>query len=108
MTDANNIDDWEYSPQFYDDSQLEKKISLEDFIFDEDIPDTNINTVKDDLLTRTVKDVKSIRQLYNCGKTIANISEELNLDPEYVHNIMVTLSSLSEDDTDMAVARLLI
>jgi hypothetical protein len=107
MAEQFAIDDWEFGNDFYQEKET-KTLSLEDFVNDEapDAAKINAGEATNPGFAKTVQDVAAVRKLYNSGQTITDVSSLLGLEPEYVRIIMITLNSISEDDTDEAVAHL--
>lgn len=103
-----SIDDWEFGSDFYQEAQTDKPLSLDDFIIKEEAPASSSITTNNtnEGFRKIAADVAQVRALFNTGRTIEDISLTLSLDPEYVRIIMITLNSISEDDSDEAVAHL--
>ena len=56
------------------------------------------NSITDPKLKKAVSDIKNIFDLYQKGKSIPDISSELDFPPTYVYDILLCAQSLAEED----------
>ncbi len=97
--------DWEFDEAFYNDSlKNSKELSLEDFIGTES-ENSDSFPVMNEELARVVEDIKRIKALSLSGKNSKQIAKELNLEAEYIENILVTATV---EDSDEAIAHLIL
>jgi negative regulator of genetic competence, sporulation and motility len=110
----NSLDDtldWEYMSDFY--NEEEKKVrSFEDIVKEceensHTLEDATDKTVNNDNLLKVINDVKNVRELSKDGKIINEIAILLGLEEDYVRDILITINSSPEDDSDAAIAYLL-
>lgn len=107
-----NLDDtldWEYSSNFYNNNGPEKKLKLEDFMVDDQEPNSdNLDSITEDsdTLKNIIKDVKAVREYMETGKTVVEIAQAMNKDEDYINLIAISLCSSTEDSGDIAVAHL--
>lgn len=104
--------DWELSEAYYSQDAAQKELSLEDFI-DDDSADLNAESglcgtsAENDRLQRVAADVTRILALSSQGRTAAEIAQELEVEQQYVSDIMVCIQAFPEDNP-LAVARLIV
>ncbi|NNJ32285.1 helix-turn-helix domain-containing protein [Lacrimispora defluvii] len=101
--------DWELSEDYYTGQDSEKKLSLEDFITEQDLEGNslNISPQSDELLKKTIEDVHQVLALAKDGMSIEKIAELTGLDEKYVYDIQVCAQGFREDD-EIAVAHLVL
>ncbi|WP_349668243.1 helix-turn-helix domain-containing protein [Lacrimispora sp.] len=101
--------DWELSEDYYTGQDSEKKLSLEDFITEQDLDGNslNISPQSDELLKKTIEDVHQVLALAKDGMSIEKIAELTGLDEKYVYDIQVCAQGFREDD-EIAVAHLVL
>ena len=101
--------DWELSEDYYTGQDSEKKLSLEDFITEQDLDGNslNISPQSDELLKKTIEDVRQVLALGKDGMSIEKIAELTGLDEKYVYDIQVCAQGFREDD-EIAVAHLVL
>ena len=101
--------DWELSEDYYKEQDSEKKLSLEDFITEQDLDGNslNISPQSDELLKKTIEDVHQVLALAKDGMSIEKIAELTGLDEKYVYDIQVCAQGFREDD-EIAVAHLVL
>lgn len=99
--------DWELSGEYYQSSQEEKKLSLEDFMEDGSPLEDGISSNSDQQFTKTVEDVHQVLSLAGEGKSISEIASVTGLDQQYVYDIQVCAQGFREDD-EIAVAHLVL
>lgn len=101
--------DWELSEDYYSEQGDEKKLSLEDFITDQDLVENSLNysTESDELLNKTIEDVHKVLALAKEGKSIEAIAGLTGLNEKYVYDIQVCAQGFREDD-EIAVAHLVL
>lgn len=101
--------DWELSEDYYKEQDSEKKLSLEDFITEQDLDGNslNISPQSDELLKKTIEDVHQVLALAKDGMSIEKIAESTGLDEKYVYDIQVCAQGFREDD-EIAVAHLVL
>ncbi|MBE5991489.1 MAG: helix-turn-helix domain-containing protein [Paenibacillaceae bacterium] len=101
--------DWELSEDYYTGQDSEKKLSLEDFITEQDLDrnSLNISPQSDELLKKTIEDVHQVLALAKDGMSIEKIAELTGLDEKYVYDIQVCAQGFREDD-EIAVAHLVL
>ena len=101
--------DWELSEDYYTEQDSEKKLSLEDFITEQDLhgDSLNIPPQSDELLKKTIEDVHQVLTLAKDGMSIEKIAELTGLNEKYVYDIQVCAQGFREDD-EIAVAHLVL
>ena len=101
--------DWELSEDYYTEQDNEKKLSLEDFITEQDLDGNslNISPQSDELLKKTIEDVHQVLALAKDGMSIEKIAELTGLDEKYIYDIQVCAQGFREDD-EIAVAHLVL
>jgi len=101
--------DWELSEDYYTGQDSEKKLSLEDFITEQDLDGNSLNVSpkSDELLKKTIEDVHQVLALAKDGMSIDKIAELTGLDEKYVYDIQVCAQGFREDD-EIAVAHLVL
>lgn len=101
--------DWELSEDYYTGQDSEKKLSLEDFITEQDLDGNslNISPQSDELLKKTIEDVHQVLALAKDGMSIEKIAELTGLDEKYIYDIQVCAQGFREDD-EIAVAHLVL
>ena len=101
--------DWELSEDYYTGQDSEKKLSLEDFITEQDLDGNSlhISPQSDELLKKTMEDVHQVLALAKDGMSIEKIAELTGLDEKYVYDIQVCAQGFREDD-EIAVAHLVL
>ncbi|MBE5979728.1 MAG: helix-turn-helix domain-containing protein [Paenibacillaceae bacterium] len=101
--------DWELSEDYYTGQDSEKKLSLEDFITEQDLDGNslNISPKSDELLKKTIEDVHQVLALAKDGMSIEKIAELTGLDEKYIYDIQVCAQGFREDD-EIAVAHLVL
>ena len=101
--------DWELSEEYYSGNGEEKKLSLEDFISESEIREEGLNTggPSDELLKKTISDVRQVLDLAQKGNSIEVIASMTGLDEKYVYDIQVCAQGFREDD-EIAVAHLVL
>jgi len=101
--------DWELSEDYYAEQDSEKKLSLEDFITEQDLEGNslNISPQSDELLKKTIEDVHQVLALAKDGMSIEKIAELTSLDEKYIYDIQVCAQGFREDD-EIAVAHLVL
>lgn len=111
MDDKKDLKDWEYDTEFYEEENKNKVRSFEEIAAEcEELmkePISKPNTYDNDNLNKIAENVKKIRELSVLGKDILSISNELDLDREFVSNVLITITSSSEDSSDTAIAHLI-
>lgn len=65
------------------------------------------NSITDPNLKKAVSDIKNIFDLYKKGKSIPDISSELDFPPTYINDILLCAQSLAEEDY-IAIAMLML
>ncbi|MFT4106474.1 MAG: hypothetical protein QM657_11995 [Lacrimispora sp.] len=101
--------DWELSEEYYGGNGEEKKLSLEDFISESDAREEGFGTgsPSDELLKKTISDVRQVLALAQKGNSIETIASLTGLDEKYVYDIQVCAQGFREDD-EIAVAHLVL
>jgi len=101
--------DWELSEDYYAEQDSEKKLSLEDFITEQDLEGNslNISPQSDELLKKTIEDVHQVLALAKDGMSIEKIAELTGLNEKYIYDIQVCAQGFREDD-EIAVAHLVL
>lgn len=101
--------DWELSEDYYTGQDSDKKLSLEDFITEQDLEGNslNISPQSDELLKKTIEDVHQVLALAKDGMSIGKIAELTGLDEKYIYDIQVCAQGFREDD-EIAVAHLVL
>lgn len=110
MDDKKNIKDWEYDTEFYEEENQNKVRSFEEIAAEcEELmkEPQKTNSCDNDTLNEITENIKKIRELSIMGKDILSISNELNLEREFVSNVLITITSSSDDSSDMAIAHLI-
>lgn len=59
-----------------------------------------------DQLQKVVNDVKNVRELIIQALPVKEIANRLSLDEEYVTNIAITINGSPEDNSDIAIAHM--
>ena len=101
--------DWELEEDYYKKADSGPELRLEDFMVeDEPVPSLpeGEKSGADERLQKTIRDVRQVLSLAQEGKTIAQISQALGLDFQYVYDIQVTAQGFREDD-EIAVAQMM-
>ncbi|MBE5960776.1 MAG: hypothetical protein E7256_05225 [Lachnospiraceae bacterium] len=98
--------DWEYMSDFYEEKNPTPVRSFEE-ISAKTVAASDSFTISDSLLKKTAEDVKNIRILSEQGRNAADITAALQLEADYVLDILMTLEGYTED-SDLAVARLVL
>lgn len=108
---ADNIKDWEYDEGFYGESENKKVRSFEEIAAEcEKLMET---PSKDDTGSENVKlkelaqKVGKIKKLSAEGTDVYTIAEKLGYDSRFVSDVLITISGSPEDDSDMAIAHIL-
>jgi hypothetical protein len=106
---SDKLNDWEISDDYYANQDNDKKMSLEDFIVDSDLDEAETISPgpTDELLKKTIKDVRKVLALASEGKNIKEIAVFTGLEEAYVYNIQVCAQGFHEDD-EIAVAHLVL
>lgn len=106
---SDKLNDWEISEDYYSNQDNDKKMSLEDFIVDSDLDEAETISPgpTDELLKKTIKDVRQVLALASEGKNIKEIAVFTGLEEAYVYNIQVCAQGFHEDD-EIAVAHLVL
>ena len=101
--------DWEISEDYYNSGDAEKKLFLEDFITESDLEQEEMLSPDpaNELLKKTIDDVRQVLALAQEGKAIAEIVAITGLEEAYVYNIQVCAQGFREDD-EIAVAHLVL
>ena len=101
--------DWELSDDYYTEQGSEKKLSLEDFIMDQVKEGNTLNNPpqSDEVLKKTIEDVRKVLTLAKDGMSIQKIGELTGLDETYIYDIQVCAQGFREDD-EIAVAHLVL
>ncbi len=101
--------DWELSEGYYSGSEEKKNLSLEDFISESEVREEGLDTggPSDDLLKKTISDVRQVLDLAQKGNSIEDIVSKTGLDEKYVYDIQVCAQGFREDD-EIAVAYLVL
>ncbi|QRV20776.1 hypothetical protein [Lacrimispora saccharolytica] len=101
--------DWEISEDYYNSREDEKNLSLEDFITESDGPghELKVPGQPDELLMKTISDVRQVLALAQEGKSIGQIASSTGLSENYVYDIQVCAQGFREDD-EIAVAHLVL
>lgn len=101
--------DWEISEDYYNSGDAEKKLFLEDFITESDLEQEKMLSPDpaNELLKKTIDDVRQVLALAQEGKAIAEIVAITGLEEAYVYNIQVCAQGFREDD-EIAVAHLVL
>lgn len=101
--------DWELSDDYYTEQGKEKKLSLEDFIMNQDLGENTLiyPPQSDELLSKTIEDVHKVLALAKDGMSIEKIAETTGLNEKYVYDIQVCAQGFREDD-EIAVAHLVL
>lgn len=101
--------DWEISEDYYNSGDAEKKLFLEDFITESDLEQEEMLSPDpaNELLKKTIDDVRQVLALAKEGKAIAEIVAITGLEEAYVYNIQVCAQGFREDD-EIAVAHLVL
>lgn len=101
--------DWELMDDYYQSPQNQQEFRLEDFMDDNTAATTvsgNSSPEQTQQFQKICQDVHNVLILGKDGRTIQEISFELNLDPQYVYDIQVSAQGFREDD-EIAVAHLI-
>jgi hypothetical protein len=106
---SDKLNDWEISEDYYANQENDKKMSLEDFILDSDMDHGELLSPNptDELLKKTIEDVRQVLALASEGKNIKEIAVFTGLEEAYVYNIQVCAQGFHEDD-EIAVAHLVL
>ncbi len=101
--------DWEISADYYNSSENKKNMSLEDFIVESDQETHGLESFgqADELLKKTVADVRQVLALAQEGKSIPEIISITGLKEKYIYDIQVCAQGFREDD-EIAVAHLVL
>lgn len=101
--------DWELSEDYYCGREGEKELSLEEFITESDREENapGIFDSADELLKKTIEDVRQVMALAGEGKNISEIACATGLDEKYIYDIQVCAQGFREDD-EIAVAHLVL
>lgn len=102
-------EDWELSEEYYKSKEGDKKLSLEDFMTEEDLQADGgmLQPNHDERLKKTAEDVHRVMELSQQGYSIERIAAATGLDGQYVYNILVCAQGFREDD-EIAVAHLVL
>lgn len=112
---TDEILDWEYSSDYYENPEEERKVkSLEEYMEEnsQDIEE-RARRKEEDLskmdseLAQTVLAVKRVREAFETGFDIEKVCETYGYTKEYVQLIVMTLQGYTEDN-DFAVAHLVL
>ena len=108
---ANNIKDWEYDEGFYEGADNKKVRSFEEIAAE--CEQLMATPSKDDLGSESTKlkelaeKIGKIKKLSAEGTDVNTISETLGYDSRFVSDVLITISGSPEDDSDMAIAHIL-
>ncbi len=101
--------DWELEEGYYKQDSGSPEVRLEDFMDQEEPAPSSLEAAQsgaDERLEKTIRHVRQVLSLAQEGKTIAQISQELGLEFQYVYDIQVTAQGFREDD-EIAVAHMM-
>lgn len=102
-------EDWELNSDYYNDLP-KKELRFEDFLENSLDSSTdfssNASTNISEELSRVTSHVKQVREFMGLGKDIDEICASTGFSKDYVTTIEITLLNVSEDDSDEAVAHL--
>lgn len=108
---TNNINDWEYGEAFYNDDTKKAVRSLEEIAAECEAaqPKSEVTENADKSRLEEVADmVGQIKSLSAQGRDVKTIANELGYDESFVSDVLITISGSPEDDSDMAIAYLLV
>lgn len=108
---ADNMKDWEYDEGFYNATENKKVRSFEEIAAEceqlmekPDGNDINSDSLK---LKELAEKVGKIKRLSAEGTDVYTIAEKLGYDSKFVSDVLITISGSPEDDSDMAIAHIL-
>ncbi len=113
MTSEKSFDpygDWELDSDYYNDVP-KKELNFEDFLGEDEPSASEVfssnssNRIAEEL-ARVTAHVKQVREFMELGKDIDEICASTGFSKDYITTIEVTLLNVSEDDSDEAVAHL--
>ncbi|GLC77950.1 helix-turn-helix domain-containing protein [Lacrimispora brassicae] len=101
--------DWELDQDYYNSGEDGKSLSLEDFITESEKQASGLEPSgqTDELLRKTIADVRQVMALAQEGKNIGEIASMTGLSEKYVYDIQVCAQGFREDD-EIAVAHLIL
>ena len=108
----NNVVDWEYADEFYEESSKTTVRSFEEIAKECEgmtVPSGfgNNNVSSSSRIKELAKKVAQVRALSTAGRTVDSISQELGFEKKFITDVMITISGSPEDDSDIAIAYML-
>lgn len=106
----NNVIDWEYADEFYEESSNTKVRSFEEIAKECEgmtVPSDFDSKISSDKIKELASKVSKVREMSVAGRTVDSISEELGYDKQFITDVMITISGSPEDDSDIAIAYML-
>ncbi|MFQ9933832.1 MAG: hypothetical protein ACLRVQ_05295 [Lachnospiraceae bacterium] len=110
--EGKEIKDWEYDGDFYGVSEGRKVRSFEEIAAEcEKLMENPVNGDMEKergKLHKLAEKIGQIKSLSSKGTDVYTIAKTLNLEYKFVSDVLITISGSPEDDSDMAIAHLLI